>query len=503
MNSHEASSKPESKSLSAWRIFDQARLSPLSSDLVLLLSIFFILRLPWIFTIPMKEAPDEYAHYWVIKFLRENFRLPHAAEVFAGGPSAVYGSMPQLGYIPHLLTSLLLPLEDLALSERFGSLLMGGLMLFAAYRIGKLLFSNERLLALSVPAAVAFHPQLVFLHCYANNDSTSSALASILLWLALETVARGLTFKRTLIMGALIGWVAISKYSGLAIIPVMGVALVSSVFIHGTSIPYALSSIAAAGVLAASLSLWWFVQNSHEYPGDPMGTKTMYKTWAVAFNREMNYYLPVSHIIKSIRWWRMMYFSFWGLFGYMDKYLWRPIYLAYVGFLIVSALGWLSQLIRTVLNLRPFTEFFKSPFKGLSTESAKAFIMWFCLALTVLINLTSMVWASVYNLGGPQGRYLFTSEIPVMALLIGGFSAFDLFCRSKNTSPTQQKSADSESAFDSGTGTGSGSAATAAKQKICIGKILTITFLAFNLAVTIGSWIYLFNLYGGWHARPL
>lgn len=63
---------------------------------------FVAVRLPWIFMVPMQEAPDEYAHYWVIKFLREHWRLPSAVEVHAGGPSAVYGSLPQLGYLPHV-----------------------------------------------------------------------------------------------------------------------------------------------------------------------------------------------------------------------------------------------------------------------------------------------------------------------------------------------------------------------------------------------------------------
>jgi hypothetical protein len=425
-------------------------------EFVCLLGIFFMLRLPWLFMLPMVEAPDEFAHYWVIKFLREHWRLPHAQEVFAAGPSAVYGSMPQLGYIPHVIASLFMPFEDIALSGRFGSLLMGTLMLFAAYRIGQLLFKENKMMALALPTAIILHPQMIFLHSYANNDSTSSALASVLILLAFESLVSGITFKRTALMGAVVGWVAITKYSGLAIIPVMGVALIASVVINGTAISTAATSILCAGLIAAALSVWWFVQNNNEYPGDPMGTKTMYKSWATTFHRDLNYYLPVSHIIKSMRWWRMMFFSFWGLFGYMNKYLWRPAYLVYVGMLIMAACGWLN-------GLRCFIFQKVKTFKFNSTNS-KSIVMWSCLALTVVINLASMIWASVYNLGGPQGRYLFTSEIPVMALFIGGLNLLG-------------------------------------EKKV--GKIAVGIFLAFNLAVAIGSWIYLFNLYGGWHINPL
>lgn len=419
-----------------------------------LLGAYFLVRLPWIFTIPMQEAPDEFAHYWVIKFLRENWRLPHAAEVFAGGPSAVYGSMPQLGYIPHILTSFCMPLEELALSERFGSLMMGGVMLGAAYQIAQLLFPRNRLAAMAIPTAIVLHPQLVFLHSYANNDSTSSGIASVLIWLALQTVASGIDFKRIQIMGALVGWVAITKYSGLAIIPVMGIAVISAVLIHGSSFVQAGLAIAGAGLIAALISMWWFIQNGQEYPGDPMGTKTMYKSWASTFHRDLNYYLPVSHIIKSLRWWRMMFFSFWGMFGYMNKYLWRPVYIAYFVILLASVLGGLNGLRLSFSSLKSFR---------LNRENAKPIVMWSCLLLTVLINLASIIWASVYNLGGPQGRYLFTSEIPVMALLVGGMN---LLGRR-------------------------------------VGKVVIISFLLLNLSVTIGSWIYLFNLYGGWRISPL
>lgn len=425
-------------------------------EFVCLLGLFFMLRLPWLFMLPMVEAPDEFAHYWVIKFLREHWRLPHAQEVFAAGPSAVYGSMPQLGYIPHVFASLFMPFENIALSGRFGSLLMGSLMLFAAYRIGQLLFKENRLMALALPTAIILHPQLIFLHSYANNDSTSSALASVLILLAFESLVGGITFRRTALMGAIVGWVAITKYSGLAIIPIMGVALIASVIINGTAIGPALTSILGAGVIAAALSIWWFVQNNNEYPGDPMGTKTMYKSWATTFHRDLNYYLPVSHIIKSLRWWRMMYFSFWGMFGYMNKYLWRPVYLVYVGMLILALCGWLNGLRRFVSEKAKTFRFDRT--------NSKDIVMWSCLALTVLINLASMIWASVHNLGGPQGRYLFTSEIPVMALFVGGLNLLG----------------------------GKGG-----------GKIAVSIFLAFNLAVAVGSWIYLFNLYGGWHINPL
>lgn len=417
-----------------------------------LLGAYMLFRLPWLFMLPMVEAPDEFAHYWVIKFLQEHWWLPTAQDVQAGGASAVYGSLPQLGYIPHVVFGFGSNAEQLALTDRFGSLFMGAVMLFAALKIGAILFPKKRIAVLAVPAAVIVHPQLVFIHSYANNDSTSSALASLLLWLMLLSVKDGLEFKRTMWMGVLVGWLAITKYSGLAVIPVLGLAMIASIFLHGSSIGAALLSFFCAGLLALALSAWWFLQNGAQYVDangvhDYMGTQTMYRSWAQTFHREMNYYLPVSHIIKSLRWWRMTFFSYWGLFGYMTKYLWRPVYFAYLGMVLLAVLGGLKGLLQIKLN---------KPTKA-------EIISWSSLALVVIVNISSMIWASTKNLGGPQGRYLITSEIPIQALIVGGLSLFG------------PKS----------------------------GKWLVLAFLIFNTAVSIGAWIYLFKLYGGWHLNPL
>ncbi|MBX9687729.1 MAG: hypothetical protein K2X27_13570 [Candidatus Obscuribacterales bacterium] len=426
---------------------DKETFAAVAKEFLILAGIYLFFRLPFLFIVPMSEAPDEFAHFWVIKFLKENLSLPSAAQVQAGGESAVYGSLPQLGYIPHVVCGFLGGSEQLAMTERLGSLLMGLLMLWAAYSAAKLLFRENKLARLAVPAAIASHPQLAFIHAYANNDSTSSALASILLFLALQSLSSGLLFRRTVLIGILVGWLALSKYSGLAIIPVLALALISSIFIHGSSIGSAVFSFLLAALVAISLSGWWFIQNAQQYPGDFMGTKTMYLSWAKTFHRDIHYYLPASHIIKDHRWWRMSFFSYWGLFGYMNKYLWKFIYFIYLGLVLSAVAGWIRGLFRAKSYAHRKTEI----------------LMWSCLGLTVLINISSMIWASVYNLGGPQGRYLITSEIPIMALLIGGFSLFG-------------KS---------------------------IGRILTLSLLSLNTAVTIGTWIYLFLAYGGLHSSPL
>ena len=487
-----------------------------SMSLFALCIAFVLVRLPFIFTVPMQEAPDEFAHYWVIRFIKDHARLPNAHEVMAGGPSAVYGSLPQLGYIPHLLMVSLVPQADLSLFERFGSLAMGLVLLYAAYQIGRLLFPRNKLMSFAVPVLVVFHPQLAFVHSYTNNDATSSALAAVILLLTLRSVKDGIKISRAAVMGVLMGWLALSKYSGLAIMPVVALALVAAAVLHKTSVAKFVSAMAVLGGLAAGISLPWFLHNYAEYSGDFLGTNTMYKSWATTFHRDLNYHVSIYRVIKELRWWRMMFFSFWGLFGYMTKYMWRPTYFVYLGFLIASACGGITMLVRSIRQrqqsvgtravnagsesvgaigatggpgsvgvpgsigvvgstgvsgsigvprstgvpgTRSVVPGYLASFAG---EQWQMRVMWASLGLCVLINVSAMLWASTTNLGGPQGRYLFTSEVPVLALLVAGLNQLH--------------------------------------QRW--GKRLVMGFILFNMIVCFGAWMMLYCAYG-FHGHPL
>jgi hypothetical protein len=425
-----------------------------SKPLLMFCLAFVFVRLPFIFSVPMVEAPDEFAHYWVVKFIAQHLRLPNAAEVAAGGPESVYGSLPQLGYLPHIIISFFAPPHNIALFERFGSLFGGLILLYAAFHIARELFPRERVLQFALPAMIVFHPQLAFVNSYANNDAVSSALSAVLILLVLRSIRLGVEVKRSALVGGLLGWLALSKYSGLAVVPVVASGLIAAAVINRTPIARVAASVVACFAACAATCGWWFARNYHEFHGDLLGTKTMFVSWAKTFNKDVNYHVPASHIIKELRWWRMMYFSFWGMFGYMTRYMWRPVYLIYVGYLGVSFFGLLCILVHTI---KTAALSMKNGAVGVAEGlDVRTITSWACLTLTVVVNLAAMIWASTGNLGGPQGRYLFTSEVPVMALLLIGLYRLG----------------------------GKHGAAWA------------LSLVGFNAVVCVGAWAWLFQLYG-------
>ncbi|MBI4532560.1 MAG: hypothetical protein HY711_01325, partial [Candidatus Melainabacteria bacterium] len=363
-----------------------------------------LIRLPWIFLIPTSEAPDEVAHLWVVRFVCDHLRLPGSGEVAAGGLEAVYGSLPPLGYLPHIVLGVLWGPNDNLLFARFGSLLMGLFTVWAAYQVGQEVFAGKRLVAAALPTLVAFHPQLVFVNSYVNNDSTSIALASLVIYLLVLSIKYGLSVGKSAGLGIVLAYLSLCKYSGYAIFPTVVVAMLLAWWVHKTALWRAIGCVATTMILATLLSGWWFYRNNYEFAGDVLGTTTMYATWAGAFNRELNFHLYPWQVLTDRRWWRFSFFSFWGMFGYMNVFLWRPLYFVYLAFVIAACLGWVRKLWLQVST------------KG----NVGVLAIWITMAVCFVFNLMAMVFASTVNLGGPQGRYLLVSEIPVCVLILGG-----------------------------------------------------------------------------------
>ncbi len=423
-------------------------------ELAVIFSLYLVLRLPWIFMVPMVEAPDEFAHFWVLKFLAEHMRLPTLQDVADGLPSAVYGTIPQLGYIPHVVCVKLLPFFDITIACRFGSLVMGLIMIWAAWRIGYELFPRSRLFALSVPFVILFHPQIVFVHAYANSDSTTMCLASIILLLIIKMLKQGLSWKQSSIVGVLAGWLALSKYSGTAIFGAIGFGILTAAWIHSCSILTTLLCLLCIGGAILLVSGWWFYNSWLTLDGDFMGTKTMRYIWASQHDKPQDFYMTPWQVIKQVRWWRMTIYSYWAMFGYMTRYILRPLYFGYIGFMILAAVGGVKML---VLSFRKEQSGASESAAAVSeaevaaearveaeaearvaaeaearvaaessqvvVSSRQKYVMpavWLTITACFVANLLAMVWASTVNLGGPQGRYLMTSEIPIAALIVGG-----------------------------------------------------------------------------------
>ncbi len=427
-------------------------------QLAICILLYLVLRLPWVLTLPTAEAPDEGNHFWVCQFLTTHLRLPSGQEVLAAGGPAEYGSLPQFGYLPNVLVSLFGNEITMPVLSRVGNVIAGIPTLFAAFFTGKLVFPNCQFRALALPLLVVLHPQLVFTQSYTNTDATTVSLASVSIYLVVRAIKDGLTMKVSLILGFLLGWLALSKHTGLSIVPAIGAGVIAATFGRGEAALPALKKIAAAfGVFTATCG-WWFVRNYFEFSGDILGSRTMYETWSKILPRKNGMIVHPWPEVSQFGWWRFVFFDFFGLFGYMNRYIYRPAYIAYLLYVLSALAGWIGflKLKNNSSDGQSSTkeqvsagEQSSNSLKNASSEKRLEKMIWLIFLLCPLFNLAAMVIATLLKITGPHGRYLFPSIIAIDAMLIAGFFRLgDKF-----------------------------------------GKWATLSLLALHLAVTVGSWL--------------
>src|SRR5579885_339939 len=288
-------------------------------DLLLLMLLTAAVRLPWIFMIPISEAPDEGAHLWVINFIYTHWRLPLPADMIANPAAAYYGALSPLGYLPHLTCAVLMPWFNCALAFRFGSLLMGVGAVAASYFIGHELFKRSRLLALAPPLYMVFHPQFVFVNAYSNNDSATCFIASLVIYACLVGVRRGVSQRSALVTGFLCGLLALCKPTSYCLFPVLVFSICFAVWLHERNGKNRLDllklfSLRLSTMLSAALlvSMPFFLKNILQFNGDLLGMRIMLDLWWQAYGKpEPLYHWPV---INDRNWQYCLLISYFGNF---------------------------------------------------------------------------------------------------------------------------------------------------------------------------------------------
>jgi 4-amino-4-deoxy-L-arabinose transferase-like glycosyltransferase len=324
--------------------------------------------------------------------------------------------------------------------------------IWAAFKTGKLLFPQSRLSAFALPLLIVFHPQYVFVNTYANNDSTVSAAASVAIYLAAVSLKQGLDIRRTAWLGVALALITVSKYSGLCVVPVVFVFMLLAGWLNNASVKSIALNMSVLILLPVSITAGFFIRNFLVFNGDILGTQTMYKTWSETFHIEVRGQVSLWRTIKDGLWWRQVFDSFWGVFGYQNRYLPTKVYDTYLFLVLGGISGLLLQAFTSGRKLLSSTINDKAKY----IEPA----IWTMLTVAFLANVYAMIYAASVNLGGPQGRYLFATELPAMALLLAGMRVY-------------------------------GKA----------GRVMAIGLVVFNAIVAVAAWYMLWQLFG-FQAKP-
>lgn len=425
-------------------------------EMVVILTLFLIVGLGYNLAIPLFEAPAEGSHFRYVRHIAEGHGLPlippdiqfpqeHQAPLYYLLTGALISpldlsgpSLPQPN--PYHVYNNPGPIEDnrnsyyhtpdetfpyrgLILAVHLGrlvALIMGSLTVLATYAIAYELsppllptlhpgnrYPLYKAVALGAAALNAFNPQFVFISSVMSNDTTASAFSGWSLFFALRILRRGISWRRSFLLGAAVGLAAISKLNGLAMLPIAILALSVAGLIRQASperdLRLWLKHTLLVGVIASLIASWWYVRNWILYR-DPFTLKLAAERWGTG-GITRSFKEIVSH-------WREIEVGFWGLFGH-DNLLMDPF--VYDVLHIVELLA-LAGLVLWGIRAWCYTKRDKHPVWPISS--------WFGLGLVALSFFAALVglyrWLQVTDL--PAGRYLYPAVSAINVLLSLGLS---------------------------------------------------------------------------------
>ncbi len=410
---------------------------------------FLLLSILYARATPILEASDELWHMGMVDYIADNWRLPvqnpdiETTYRQEGSQPPLYYALSALivsginrddlesylDYNPHarvgipgsvgnkniLLHDLTPPPQTntaLAVYTLRGfSILLACVTLFGVYAATSQI-SGPSYAALAT-ALTAFNPMFLFISASVNNDNLVTALVSLVLWQVIVLGWYGFKLWRSVFIGVGIALAALSKLSGLVLIPVV---LFAAGYVayrrddqRGFNVLFGISL--AAGLL---ISGWWYLRNILLY-GELFGTEIMVQ---VAGPR-LEPFTPITAYREA---WGF-FISYWGLFGGVNIPTFEWYYLLVAGLSLLAivglALGLYRNLPYILRDMRQAGRVFAVTdlLNMYWMYAAAVFAAAVGLGLVGVITWTAQTYAS-------QGRLLFPFIVGISALMASGLQYF-------------------------------------------------------------------------------
>ncbi|MGQ9839194.1 MAG: hypothetical protein ACUVR4_01420 [Anaerolineae bacterium] len=404
--------------------------------LVVLLALFLVVGLICSLVTPVFEASDKLFHYPIVKHIADGKGLPvqDPAEATAWRQE---GSQPSLYYALSALATRWINTDDLTQrlwynpkanigqplepgnknlvvhteqerfpwrgavlavhSIRFLSVLLQTTTVLLTCLLPQAVVPGRRALALAAAAFVAFNPMFLFIAGSVNNDNLIVPLATFVLWRLAVILCRGWPARWDIpILGVALGLAALTKLSGLALLPLAAAALTFIAIRRRAWLTWLGWGLTLAGCVTAIAS-WWYVRNWQLY-GDPTGLNMMLE---IAGRRPAGFDLRA--LLAEFEGFRL---SYWGVFGGFNVIAANWVYRLYDGLMLAAAGGWAWRLI---FGWRRWERLENGPILLLAA--------WILLVAGALIRWTGQTYAS-------QGRLLFPAIGAVAVLAAIGLAGW-------------------------------------------------------------------------------
>lgn len=293
---------------------------------------------------PTDQIPSELYPY--CRYTLDWYCEPESARWSANPPRIV--TVPGLGYFPSgyqyvanhppLYYAAMAPLYALSapLSPvgqhyllRLAAIPFGLITVYAAYRSARALFPGDAFLTVTVPALVAFQPQISYEAAMVNNDIVAIALTSLIIWGLIAGIRDRFPLRLCLALGVMLGLDLLAKGTAVAIAPVIAVAV-------GLALGHRdwrgiVERGAVIGIPAALLAAPWYLFLFRTY-GDFSGLTRVEELqyWNSPMGSFFELLTDRTFVLNRFR-------ETWGEFGWRLIHL-RPTLLWIIGIVTIAAL---------------------------------------------------------------------------------------------------------------------------------------------------------------------
>jgi 4-amino-4-deoxy-L-arabinose transferase-like glycosyltransferase len=261
--------------------------------------------------------------------------FPSGYQYVANHPPLYYALMAPL----FILSSSLTLLQQQYLL-RLAAIPFGVITVYAAFRTARALFPGDAFLTVTVPAFVAFQPQISYEAAMVNNDIVAICLTSLLLWGIVVGVRDRFPLKLCLAIGVALGAGLLAKSTTVAIAPIIALAVIVTIgwrswrewMVRGVDI----------AVPAAVLASPWYLFLYRTY-GDFSGLRRVEELqyWNSPMGSFFSLLFSPSFVVNRFR-------ETWGEFGWRlihlrPSLLWAiaiPILVCLLGLVVYALASW-------------------------------------------------------------------------------------------------------------------------------------------------------------------
>ncbi|MBK9125046.1 MAG: glycosyltransferase family 39 protein [Chloroflexi bacterium] len=383
-------------------------------SLLAILALYLIVAVSYATATPPWQAPDEPAHYNVVRQLAEDGAYPLIedgdwnqayleqlkAARFAPELLARLDTVQFEDHQPPLYYLLLVPVYNVSggdlVALRVASAAMGLIVVLAAYAVAARTMPDRPAVALGTATLVAFVPQHVHILASVNNDALAWALVGWILWASISHAAGGRVPAWAL--GVLVGIALLTKTTAYLM---AGVALLAVVLRpHERGLRGRMTAASAYLVVALGIGAVWWLRNIGVYGFPDFLGLAAHDAVVIGQTRTADYMAKLGTGPYFEMAFETTVTSFIGQFGWMALPIQTWVLAIYGAIAAVGTAG--------AIALRALRH---------STPRA-----WLLMGVTGVLALLMLVY---YNMQFVQfqGRYVYPILIPLAALVCAGLDA--------------------------------------------------------------------------------